>query len=753
MAKKQNLNTAPRPAAPAKPAPKQMSQLEKEPKKSLSLHWKLGLILAAIAFLIYGNTLSNGFVLDDPMVLSKNNIVTKGFAGIPELLHTPRLKGYGYMQNENYRPLSLIMFAIEYELSGGSAFINHFFNVLFFAGCVLMLFFFLDKFFDRKRTGVAFMAALLFALHPIHTEVVANIKSRDEIMCFFFGFWALNVFVDYMKQGKTWMLIAGTALYFLSFISKETVIAFLFVIPLMFFLYHNDSRKRAIYITACAVVIAAIYTALRITILKANNTYNPNAIDFMDNILAGAPSVATRMATAMFILGQYLKLMFVPYPLICDYCYNSIPFVGFGNIWVLITVALYTAMGAYSIYRLTKDRKDPWAFGILFYLSTLFLFSNLPFLIGAAMGERFLFFASVGFCLVVALAIEKFVLKEVGTYSSVMRNKMALAVLIPICLAYTVITFGRNAEWKDNYTLFKADVAKAPNDARLYFYYGDELAENIYPAETDTAKQRAAIEEGIDALQKAVAIYPKYAEAHVELGKAYFMRLNYDSAAAHFITALKENPSHSVAANNLGTIYLRTGKYREAIALYQSAIKVNVQFVQAYYNLGCTYIQTKQFDSAIHNLNMALRFDPNYAPAYMQIGMAYFSQNQYDKAESFLKKSMEMDPNNTDVINNLGAIYLNTGKTQQALEMFRKTVAINPNYVNGYANMGHCYYQMKQFQDAINSLSKALQLDPNAVKEIPYIALSFRGLGNMAEARKYEAIAQRYYSNFKLDEN
>lgn len=753
MAKKQNINTAPRPAVQPKSAPKQPVVSEKEPKKKLALHWRLGLILAAISFLIYANTLSNGFVLDDPMVLSKNQIVTKGFAGIPELLHTPRLKGYGYMQNENYRPLSLIMFAMEYEVAGDSPFIHHFFNVLFFAGCVLMLFFFLDKFFDRKRTGVAFMASLLFALHPIHTEVVANIKSRDEIMCFFFGFWALNVFIDYVKQGKPWMLIAGTALYFLSFISKETVIAFLFVIPLMFFLYHTESRKRAIYVTACAVVIAAIYTVLRISILKANDTYNPNAIDFMDNILAGAPSVATRMATAMLILGYYAKLMFIPYPLICDYCYNTIPFVGFGDPKVLLTLAVYFAMGGFAVYRLFKDRKDPWAFGILFYLSTLFLFSNLPFLIGAAMGERFLFFASVGFCLVMALAIEKWVLKGEGTYEGFMKNKTAIAVLAVIGLAYSVVTFGRNAEWKDNYTLFKADVPKAPNDARLYFYYGDELAENIYPTETDTAKQREAITEGIKALQRSVAIYPKYAEAHVELGKTYFMLLNYDSAAAHFITALNANPQHSVAANNLGTIYLRTGRYREAIALYQSAIKVNVQFVQAYFNLGCTYIQTKQYDSALYNLNKVLSIDPSYSPAYMQIGMSYFSQQQYDKAEGYLKKAIEMDPNNTDVINNLGAVYLNSGKIPQALEMFRKAVAINPNYANGYANMGHCYYQLKQYQEVINSLTKALQLDPNAVKEIPYIALSYRGLGNMAEARRYEAIAQRYYANFKLDEN
>jgi tetratricopeptide (TPR) repeat protein len=736
----------------AKPAPQPKSAVAKPaaPKKQMPAHLKLALILGAIAFLVYANTLWNGYVLDDPMVTTKNTIVSQGVKGIPEILKTPRLKGYGYFQNENYRPLSMIMFATEFEIFGHKAAVGHFFNILFFALGVVMLFFFIDKLFDRKRTGLAFITSLLFALHPIHTEVVANIKSRDEIMCFFFAFWSLNVFIDYMRSGKTWQLIAGTILFFLSFVSKETVVAFLVVIPMIFFFYQNNNRQRAIAITAVAVVITGIYVYLRTTILKANNTYNPLAIDFMDNMLIDAPSYATRLATCIYVLGMYIKLLILPYPLNCDYCFNSIPFKSFGNIWVLLSAALHLFMLGDATFRLFKHPKDPWAFSMLFYLAAIFLFSNIPFLIGAEAGERFVFFASLGFCMMIALAIERWIIRGEAAYPGILKNKLATGVLALLCLLYTGLTFARNNEWKDNYSLFKSDLAKSPDDARLYFYYGDELAENVYATETDTTKQREILDESIDNLKKAITIYPKYTEAHVEAGKAYFMGLRYDSAAYHFQRALQLNPEQSIAANNLGTIYLRTGRLREAISLYKRAIEIKGDFAQAYFNLGCTYIQTKQYDSAIDNLNKTLAFDPTYSNAFMQIGVVYYMQNKYNQAVPYFNKVVQMDPNNVDALNNLGAVYLNTGQIPQALEIFKKTVAINPNYVNGYSNMGHCYYQMKQYQAAIDILGKAMQLDPRNVKDIPYIALSYKALGNMAEAQRYEAIARQYYADFKL---
>src|SRR6185436_1377839 len=134
----------------------------------------------------------------------------------PELLLTPHMRGYLIIPNDLYRPLSLVMFAIEYQFFGPNPAAGHFFNILTFIGCVIMLFLFLDKFFGGKKTAIAFIGALVFAVHPIHTEVVANIKSRDELLCYFFGFWSLNLFMNYMKSGKMWQLLMGTSVLYLA---------------------------------------------------------------------------------------------------------------------------------------------------------------------------------------------------------------------------------------------------------------------------------------------------------------------------------------------------------------------------------------------------------------------------------------------------------------------------------------------------------------------------------------------------------
>lgn len=757
MAKKQPQRQTPPP--PQRPNPASVQRTAPQPKPAepkperskikLSLNVKISLLLALITFIVYANTLQNGFVLDDQMVYSKNTIVTQGFQGIPELLKTPRLKGFAYLKNENYRPLSLSMFAVEVGLFGVNATAAHFFNILFFMGCVVLLFLFVDKLFEGQKKVVAAITAFLFAVHPIHTEVVANIKSLDEIFCFFFAFLALNAFVIYMRQGKIWQMLAGLLALFCSFLSKETVITFLGIIPIVFYLYVNNDKKRAIFMSAGAMVIAGIYLVIRNAILSDYGA-STSAVEFIDNALVGAPNLASRLATAIYTLGMYVKLLIIPFPLSSDYGFRTIPYYTFGNIWVLLSIIIYVGTGVIGLYRLIKYRKDPWAFAIVFFMATIALFTNVFFLMGSAMGERFLFFASVGFCMIVALAIEKWLIKSEITVPELAKNKLVLAVLVIIGVAFSGLTFARNADWKSNVDLFRTDLSRMPENTRLNYYYGNELAENTFREEKDTAKQKAVLREAVACLKKSIEIYYKYTDAHTELGTAYLNLGMNDSAIKEFKVAISQSPYQSIAANNLGTVYLRTGQYREAIDAYKLAIQIKADFVQAYCNMGTCYMNLKKFDSAALVLNQCLALDPNYVEGFMQLGLTYYFDNKFDKAEPYFKKVLEMKPTDVNAANNLGAAYLGEGKYQQALDIFKQLVAANPNYVNGYSNMGHCYFQLKQYNECIQAISKSLQLDPNNVKDIPYIALSYKGMGNMAEAKKYEAIAKQYYANFSL---
>ena len=649
MANKKNKNAVPKQAPqPNRPAPQVKAAASKTAVagKSMSLTLKLAILLGIISFLVYANTLKNGYVLDDSSAIFENTIVQKGTSGIGELLSTPYRRGFYITENDLYRPLSLVTLAIEYQFFGLNPMPNHFVNILVFAGCVILLFFFLDQFFERKKTAVAFIAALLFALHPIHTEVVANVKSRDELLCFFFAFLSLNVFMKYMQSGKILQLLLGAFCFFLSFLSKETVITFLAVIPLVFFFYNNENRKRAILITVSAVAVAIIVLLIRMSVLEAYNANHAASIDIVDNSLAAKYlSIESRLATAIFILGKYLKLLLIPYPLISDYTFDSIPFVHFSNPLVLLSLAVYLFLGVFGLIRLFKNKKDPYAFIILFYLITMSLFSNIPFLIGATMGERFLFFGSISFCLVVSLLIEKLAGKAAETDLTFLKDVKVLGIIIPVGLIFAIITFNRNSEWVDNYTLYKNDVVKNPNAGKLNYFLGLELEKVVAPAEKNPAKQVEIRKEGLMYLQRAMAIDTGFGEGHSNLGHAYFVVAKYDSAKYHLEKALRMLPTNLMTIDNLADVYYFTKEYRQSIDLSKRAITLKPDDITPYTNLGRSYLALGRLDSVVYYINTAIKLNPNNSFSYIVLAHTYKAANMVDSMRKYEALAQKFDPN------------------------------------------------------------------------------------------------------------
>ncbi len=655
MAKKNNpikQNTPQRPQVQAKPTP---AQKQDKPAKKMSLTTKLCIVLGLIAFLIYFNTVFNGYVLDDVMVIKDNFIVPQGMKMIPDILSSLRLKGYANMSNE-YRPLSLVMFAIECDLSraftasheGGptpfTAGIHHFFNILVFAGCVVGLFTFINKLFDKKRIAVAFITAMLFALHPIHTEVVANIKSRDELLCFFFAFLSLNLFANYMKSAKTSQLIWGSFALFLAFLSKETVITFLAVVPLIFFLYIDDNKKRAIYITLGTVIATGLYLGIRAKIV-ADNGNMTFPINFVDNMLVNSPNPASRLATEILILGDYIRLLFFPYPLVIDRSYHSIDYVTFANIKVILSLVTYIGLVVFAIMRLLKNKKDPWAFGILFFLATISLFSNIVIMLASTFAERFLFFCSVGACLVIALAIEKWLIgKEEAGIDGISINKV-LAVFIPICLIFGGITYARNGDWKDSYTLYKADADRMTENTRLNYYVASELQKKC-GAETDPIKSKEYNDLSMKYLKKSLQIYNDNTDAQAEIGAAYFRDKQYDSAEAHLLYALKLNPKKSNATANLGTLYLTQQNYPKALIYYRETNINDPRNVVAQFNGAVCYYQLRKLDSAIIGFKHTIELAPDFYnfKSFEFTALVYKELGKLDSAHIYEVEARKYNP-------------------------------------------------------------------------------------------------------------
>jgi protein O-mannosyl-transferase len=360
----------------------------------------MGCLLSLIAFLLYANTLNHGFVLDDTNLITDNVLVKQGVGAVPELLRSDYRAGTWKSKATLYRPLSLVMFAVEWQLFPNNPFPGHLINVLLYGLTAYLLFAVLQQLLPGGSLLIPFSTALLFIVHPIHTEVVANIKSRDEILSFLFVLGSLYLALMPPTLGR---LLAAAALYFLSLMSKESSITIAAVVPIMLYFFRKRRAKTIALTTGVFAGSASLYLVLRKLVLgEVAGLANVSPVD---NFLVLAKDLNTKAATVAEILGKYLRLLFFPHPLSSDYSFNQIPIVTWSNWASVFAAAVYIGLLAVLLVRIRK--KELWAFGIAFYLTTISLYTNIFITIGAGFGERFLYVPSLGFCIAVVALLAK----------------------------------------------------------------------------------------------------------------------------------------------------------------------------------------------------------------------------------------------------------------------------------------------------------------------------------------------------------
>src|ERR1700677_691549 len=222
------------------------------------------IILCSVCFLFYANSILNKYALDDELTILSNSFVQKGISGIPKILTNDSYASFyedwggdptKQLSGGRYRPLSEIVFAIEQQFFGGSdilPYVRHFVNILAYMACVIAIFYFLEKFLFKKiawGSDIAFFATFLFAIHPIHTEVVANIKSLDEILSILFIMLTFIYGLKYLQDKKSKHLAFALASYLLALLSKEYAVTLLFFVPFLFYLLMDKKPVQAIMAT------------------------------------------------------------------------------------------------------------------------------------------------------------------------------------------------------------------------------------------------------------------------------------------------------------------------------------------------------------------------------------------------------------------------------------------------------------------------------------------------------------------------
>lgn len=639
--RKKNQDKVKHKQAPKMPA-KKHSAKNRHPK----IIFSLSAVIFVLAFVLYANTLNHGYTLDDFSVIKENNVVTQGTGAISTILNTSYRYGYLSVNDGLYRPFSLVMFAIEWEYFPNSPEVSHFINVLFYALTGVLLFLLFVKLLKGYSIVVSFVTVVLFIAHPIHTEIVASIKSRDEIMCFFLMVLSFYYFVKREETNKMLPLVVSMVSFFLAMLSKETGITMLVVFPLMMYFFLEMNISKIIIKTIPFIVVTGIYFMLRAKVLDSATSLED--VSYIDNSLVAAPDMFSKLATAMKVLGMYLQLLLFPHPLVCDRSFNQIPNVTFADIMSLISLAVYIGMFVYAIIGIKK--KDLVSFGILFYLITIALFSNIFILIGSVMAERFVYFSSFGFCLVIAVLLSRAVKVEKDFEIPArmnlffQRNIKVMAICIPVILLYAFKTIDRNADWKNNFTLYTHDVNISSASTRMHYYLGRELIKDIALSETNEEKRREYLKQGIAELEKALEIVPTYSDAYSQMGLGYSRLGNKEKAIECYMSALKHQPNDPISMNNLAAEYFTQGKYMECIDIYKKVLQIDPRYVDAMVNLGSCYGTIGDHDNAIIWFKKATEHNPNNAQAYQFLSMAYKFKGDAANANLYYQKAIELNP-------------------------------------------------------------------------------------------------------------
>ncbi|MBL7795810.1 MAG: tetratricopeptide repeat protein [Saprospiraceae bacterium] len=615
------------------------------------------LLLFAFAFLLYANTLTHGFVQDDAIVITDNMFTTQGVDGIPGILGKDTFFGFFKVEGKEtlvsggrYRPLTLVMFALLYEVAGNNPFPFHLLTVLLFAATCVLLYRTLLLLLRGWNAGseraslVAWIAALIFAAHPIHTEVAANIKGCDEIVTLLGSLGALWLTLRYADTQKAiWGRLAAVV-FFLACLSKENAATFVVVIPLALWFFRSLSWGQSIRLSLPVWIGFAAFFVIRGSILHWK--FGAAPMELMNNPflkIEGAQWVAftfgEKLATILYTLGKYLVLLVFPHPLTHDYYPRFIGLKTFADPGVLLSVAAYGLLLWYALRGF--GRRDPVAFSILFFLLTISIVSNLVFPVGTNMGERFAFMPSAGFCLAAAVLL-----------SRLSNWKTAIGVAAVVALAFSAKTLLRNPVWVSNESLFFTDAATSVNSAKINNACGGVLFEKAQ-AEKDEAKKMDMLRESFRYANQALKIYPNYKDALItRAGCQYFLK-NYDGAVDDYRVAAQ------IASNDpKPRTYL-------AIALREAG---------KYYGE-----QKGDLAAAIQRLQESWQISPDDPETARLLGVANGMQGKTAEAIEWFQKAVKLAPDNASYLFDLGTAYHIAGDRVRGEEYRQQAIKKNPN--------------------------------------------------------------------------
>jgi tetratricopeptide (TPR) repeat protein len=613
-----------------------------------------------LALLVYCTTLLNGFVYDDHFQVEQSPYV-HSFRYVDKIFTTTVWSFQGLEGKTNYyRPLMTFGYLVCNKVFQSFPFGFHLVNVLL--NCVVVWLVFLTCSMLFLDDIAALAAAAIFALHPIHTEVVAWVASVTELeMAIFylasFVFFLRLGFVPAQQRAKTGILMC--ACFVLALLSKEQAMTLAVVATIYEHFYRSDrettSWKTKVSRYGGFWMIAAVYLVFRVTVLGGLAPVRQH------------PDVSWPQAflSAFALVGQYVAKLLWPYPLLVFYVFHKS--IELSDPRVLAGIGVGALAVALFVYLWRRARN--YSFAVIWIALTLAPVLNARWMATNVFTERYLYLPSVGFCALLAGGLV-LLFRRFAVRPGLLRWILATGATTVFVFAAGEIV-ARNRDWHDDLTLLSQTLTVEPHASYMRTDFGvlEWNSERKADAERDwrlaladkpdnvvalsnlglAMVEKKRYEDAETYLQQAIALRPNYAAPHIHLARVYAAKGDNVRTEAELRRAVEIYPMSTQARNALGKFYFEAGNLAEAAVQYRASID-SLPNEEAWDTLGDIYLREGAPGKAEEAWREALQLSTFDGHAHVSLGNVYFTSGREAEAEKEYRIVLVLDPNNADAL-------------------------------------------------------------------------------------------------------
>jgi tetratricopeptide (TPR) repeat protein len=660
---------------------------------------ELGLILI-ITLVAYLPVFKAGFVWDDTYYIQNNQLIRSINL---ESIFSKYVMG-------NYHPFTMLAFAIEYKLFGLNETGYHVINLLLHLANVLLVYY--AVFLLSKKTNVALIAALLFGIHPLHTESVAWISELKDLLYTSFFLGAYIFYLKYLNEKQNKFYLIALLLFLFSLLSKAMAVSLPVLLLLTDYFKGRKMNLKTWTEKIPFLLLAIIFGIVAILAQQSSEAIKDISIY----------SLPQRIVFACYGFITYLWKSFLPLYQSAFYPYPIKSGESLSTQFYIYPVLLLGLI-AFVIYSLRFTKKI--IFGLGFFTITVLLVLQLLPVGDAVMADRYSYIPSIG---IFYLAGEGF------NWIWINKGKTPAIALLSIFIIFlSIITYSRNTVWNNGITLWTDVIKKFPDDAIGYNNRGGILL--------NEKKYELALAD----LNKVIQLRPGYAEALSNRGIILLDKKRTNEALNDLNMAIKSRPDYAEALNNRGLILMELNKYAEALNDFNKAIELRPGYAEAYYNRGLLFMNEKKYEQAVKDYDKALELKPGYPEAIINRGIILNNGADSEKNLADYNNAIKVNPNDPRLYYIRGLVMMSLNKNTEAIDDFNKSIELKPDYANAYLGRGNAFVKEKNPSDASKDFTKAIELDPG-------LAAAYLGRANIArdENRNDSALVD-YNKAIELD--